>query len=436
MNVRPLKLLSVAEATALYHSKMPDSIPPVETVPLTAAIGRVLAETVTADLDVPGFDRSTVDGYAVRAIDTFGASESLPALLTVVGDIRMGSAAGLTLRPGSSARIPTGGMLPDGADAVVMVEYTEELDPTTAAVQRPAAPGENVLMKGEDMAAGTVVIDRGRLLRASDVGALAGVGRAELSVYRRPRVAIISSGDEVVPPDRVPGPGEVRDINAYGLAALAEETGAAARIAGIVHDDYDELLRVAREAVATADAVVISGGSSVGTRDATARVIDALGPPGVVVHGVAVKPGKPTIMGFAAASQGAADSATSSVGFPIRPVFGLPGHPASAMVIFELFVRPVLRRLAGLSGAALFSGHGQAAPSIRARLAENVPSSPAREDYVRVRLEVRDAALVAIPVPGKSGLITTLVQADGLICVPLGRQGYDAGEEVEVRPLT
>jgi molybdopterin molybdotransferase len=422
VNVRPLKLLSVAEATALYHSKLAAADPAVETVRLTEAIGRVLAETVRAADDVPGFDRSTVDGYAVRAADTFGASEPLPALLTVAGDVRMGVPAGPDLASGRAVRIPTGGMLPGGADAVVMVEYAEELDASTVAVQRPVAPGENVLVRGEDMTAGALVLDRGRRLRASDIGALAGIGRTEVAVFRRPRVAVISSGDEIVPPDRAPGPGEVRDINAYGLAALATQTGAVASIAGIVRDDFDELLRVAREALA-ADAVVISGGSSVGTRDATARVIDALGPPGVLVHGVAVKPGKPTILGLAAGS-------------PPRPIFGLPGHPASAMVIFELFVRPVLRRLAGLQEQSVFSEQGPVAPSIRARLAENVPSSPAREDYVRVRLVVRDDGLWAVPVPGKSGLITTLVQADGLVCVPLGRQGYEAGEEVSVRPLT
>ncbi len=430
MDFRPLKLLSVTEATAAYANRLPAREPPVETVPLTAALGRVLAEDVTAGEDVPGFDRSTVDGYAVRAADTFGASEALPALLTVLGDIRMGAAAKVSLAPGQTARVPTGGMLPAGADAVVMLEYAEEMDTTTVAAQRPVGPGENVLRRGEDMAAGAAVLARGRALRPQEIGALAGIGHTAVKVYRRPVVAVISSGDEIIPPGRIPGPGEIRDINAYALAAMAEDAGALPVIVGIIRDDYEALLAAVRGAMAgrvgtamgpgtgagPADAVVVSGGSSVGARDATARVIAAVGPPGVIVHGVAVKPGKPTILGLAA-------------GDPPRPVFGLPGHPASAMVIFDLFVRPVLRRLAGLAA------EGGPAPVVRVRLAENVASSPAREEYVRVRLAVGPDGLRAHPVLGKSGLITTLVQADGLLRVPLGRQGYEAGDEVEVLPF-
>jgi len=249
MNFRPLKLLSVAEAADLYGKSLPAFEPPAEAVPLTAAVGRVLARDVVADVDVPGFHRSTVDGYAVRAIDTFGASESLPALLTVIGEVKMGAPAGLSLAPGQTARIPTGGMLPEGADAVVMLEYAEDLDAQTIAVQRPAAPGDNVLARGEDMAAGGVVMRKGRLLRAQEVGALAGIGRMTVEVYRRPVVAIVSSGDEVIPPDQVPGPGEIRDINAYALSAMVEETGGVPRIIGIVHDDYETLLAAVRGAL-------------------------------------------------------------------------------------------------------------------------------------------------------------------------------------------
>ncbi|MHB9057607.1 MAG: molybdopterin molybdotransferase MoeA [Bacillota bacterium] len=430
MDFRPLKLLSVTEATAAYADRLPAREPSVEAVPLTAALGRVLAEAVTAGEDVPGFDRSTVDGYAVRAADTFGASEALPALLTVVGDVRMGAAAGLTVRAGQTARVPTGGMLPAGADAVVMLEYAEELDTTTIAAQRPVGPGENVLTRGEDMAAGAAVLARGRALRPQEIGALAGIGHTVVKVYRRPVVAVISSGDEIIPPGRMPGSGEIRDINAYALAAMAEEAGALPVIVGIIRDDYEALLAAVHGSLAgrvgaatgpgtgagPADAVVVSGGSSVGARDATARVIAAVGPPGVIVHGVAVKPGKPTILGLAA-------------GDPPRPVFGLPGHPASAMVVFDLFVRPVLRRLAGLAAEA------GPTPVVRVRLAENVASSPAREEYVRVRLVMGPDGFRAHPVLGKSGLITTLVQADGLLRVPLGRQGYEAGDEVEVLPF-
>lgn len=379
-----------------------------ERVGLTEALGRVLAEPVRAGEDVPPFARSTVDGYAVRAADTFGASEGLPALLELVEDIRMGAVPEKRLGPGQAGRIATGGMLPAGADAVVMVEHTEELDEKSFVVLRPVAPGENVIRAGEDVKAGEELLPAGSRLRPADIGALAALGLTSVPVWRRPRVAVLSTGDEIVPPEAVPAPGQIRDSNSYSLAAAAQAAGAEAVLLGLTPDEYEAVLRGVRHGLELADIVILSGGSSVGVRDVSARVLAELGPPGVLVHGVALRPGKPVLI---ALCQG-------------KPVFGLPGHPVSALVTFDLFVRPAIERFLGLPAGPR--------PSVRARLTRNLASAAGREDHVRVRLEETPTGLTAEPVLGKSGLITTLVRADGTIVIPPAREGMRAGEEVEV----
>lgn len=382
-----------------------------EQIPLAEALGRVLAQDVIAPLAVPGFKRSTIDGYAVRAKDTFGASESLPALITVVGEVLMGQEAKLALEPGQGVQIATGGMLPPGSDAAVMIEYTEELDSTTVAILRSVAPGENVIQAGEDVRAGEQVLPIGQQLRPQDLGVLAGVGVVAPAVFARPKVGIISTGDELVDPSQLPLPGQVRDINSYTLYGLVQASGGQGKLYGIIVDDYQELYRQVALALAENDIVVISGGSSVGTRDATAKVIAALGEPGVLVHGVSVRPGKPTIIGVIGA----------------KPVFGLPGHPVSAMVIFDLLIKPVINHFQGLRP-------GQPVAMLKARVSQNVASGPGREDHVRVVLEQRtDQGVWAVPVLGKAGLITTMVKADGIFCIPLDKEGVMLGETVEVR---
>lgn len=404
------KLMTVEQAKAVFTAHLPVAAKKVETIPVTQALGRVLAENVVAGVDVPGFDRSTMDGFAVRARDTFGASEGMPAYLTVTGEILMGQAAGEEIGAGQAVKVATGGMLPPGADAVVMVEYTEDLGGGDIAVVRPVAPGENVVLRGEDVRTGQVLLPAGMRLRPQELGALAGIGVTACPVVARPRVAIISTGDELVPPEAEPATGQIRDINSYALKGLVEDAGGEGVIYGIVQDDFATLKSVVDEALAQDDIVVISGGSSVGTRDVTADVLNSFGQPGVLVHGVAVKPGKPTIL---AVVQG-------------KPVFGLPGHPVSAMVLSDLFLVPVVQHLLGITAGA------KKRPVLAARLSRSLASASGRVDYIRVALVERDGQLWAEPVLGKSGLISTMVKADGFVVIPAVKEGFAAGEPVEV----
>lgn len=402
------QVVTIAEANARLARHLAP-LARVETLALHEALDRVLAEDLHSPVDLPAFPRSTVDGFAVRAADTYGASEGLPAYLTLCGEAPMGRAPTITVGPGQAALIHTGGMLPDGSDSVVMVEYTQRLDATTIEVVRPVAVGENVIPVGEDVRQGDLLFPRGHRLRPQDLGGLAGVGITRVPVVARPRVAILASGDEVVPPDMPVAPGQVRDVNTYTIAALVRRAGGDPMPRGIAPDDAATLETMARAALEDADALVIAAGSSVSARDMTVAVIGALGAPGVLVHGVAIQPGKPTIL--AAAGN--------------RPVFGLPGNPVSAMIAFGLFVAPAIRQL--LDAAA------PPALTRRARLARNIPSRAGREDFVPVRLEARDGELWADPVFGKSNLIYTLARAHGLVHVPLDLGGLYAGDEVEVK---
>jgi molybdopterin molybdotransferase len=384
--------------------------PNAEEVPTAAALGRVTASAIIAPHDLPGFPRSAVDGFAVRAKDTYGATEGLPALLARAGEVPMGAAPQRAVETGQAVLVHTGGFLPPTADAVVMVEYTHGVDGASLEVARSVAIGENVIQVGEDIRAGEPVLDAGHRLRPQDLGALAGIGVTRLQVARRPRVAILSTGDEVVPPDHAPALGQIRDINSYSLGALCREVGGEPLPAGIVPDDYDQILVAARAALARADLLVISAGSSVSVRDLTARVIDALGSPGVLVHGISIKPGKPTIVGFCDG----------------KAVFGLPGNPVSAMVLFDLVITPVIERLLGCTTALRH-------PVVAARLTRNLASLPGREDWVQVRLLERDGTRWAEPIFGKSSLIFTMVRADGMIQIPLDESGLEQGAWVDVR---
>jgi molybdopterin molybdotransferase len=382
-----------------------------EEVSLDQALNRVLARTVVANEDLPTFTRSTVDGYAVRAKDTFGASESLPSLLEIRGEVGMGKTPDFELGRGDAARIPTGGMLPAGADSVVMVEYTEELDQRSVAINRSVAPLENLIKRGDDFRFGQEVLQVGRRLRAQEIGLLAGLGQRSILVRQRPRVAIISSGDEIVPMDQKPGPGELRDINSHSLAAMVQGWGGMPLQLGLVSDDFQALQNRCQEAIDRADICLISGGSSVGSRDLTLEVLTSFEGSETLVHGVAISPGKPTILVQA-----------GQKGF-----WGLPGHVTSAMVVFQVLVRPFMSYL---SGASL--SFGQGIQGRRARLSRNVASKQGREDFVRVKLREVDGDFVAEPVFGESALISTLVHADGLVCIHRHTEGLYAGEMVEV----
>lgn len=387
----------------------------VERLPTAAALDRITATAITAPHALPTFRRSTMDGYAVRAADTHGATESLPSLLRVVGEVPMGRPAGAAGgQPGEAVVVHTGGMLPDWADAVAPIEHTQRVEtagPGDSEIElyRAYAAGQNVIQIGEDVAEGERLLPAGALLRPQDVGGLLAFGILEIAVTRRPRVAILATGDEVVPPEATPGPGQIRDINSYTIAGLCRRAGGLPQLLGIIADDLAALQAATGAALADSEMVVITAGSSVSARDVTVQAIAALGRPGVLLHGVATRPGKPTILG-------AIDG---------KPVLGLPGNPVSAMVQFDMLGVPAIYRLQGASGRP-------PRRRIWARLTHNVPSESGREDYVPARLSETDGDPRVTPVFGKSNLIFTLVQTDGLIKVPLNKGGLLAGETVEV----
>jgi molybdopterin molybdotransferase len=397
---RFLHVASVADAVAAAVRIASD--PVSEELPAGRTTGRVLGEDVIAMEDIPGFDRSVVDGFAVRAGDTTGASEAIPALLQCTGRVAMGySDAALTVTNGTCIYIPTGGVIPAGADAVIMVEHTDKAGDTVL-VKRPAAHGENLLLHDEDFRRGTTIFPAGRRLSPQDAGVLAACGKTSVVVAKRPVIGIISTGNELVPVSITPGPGQIRDANASMLAAYLSEYGCIPRHYGIVADEQEAFMTVISRALTECDVVLLSGGSSKDDRDMTASVIAEKGE--VLVHGVALAPGKPTIIGR----------------IDNKPVFGLPGHPASAYVVLIVIVRPLLDRMLGLKKSPL--------RTTRAVLGNSVPSQRGREEYIRVRLE--DG--IANPVFGKSGLLNTLVVSDGLIRIPAGCEGMEKGSVVEV----
>lgn len=406
-----LDLKSPQEALRLFLEQVTWR-PGSEQAPTWQAFGRVTAAAVIAPQALPAFDRSAVDGFAVRVADTHGASESLPAYLEVVGEIPMGAAAGLELRPSQCALIHTGGMLPSGADGVVMLEHTQVARPGQVEVLHAVGKGENVIFTGEDVQAGEQVIPTGVRLKAAHIGGLAALGITHLEVTAMPRLGILSSGDEVVPPESQTLPGQVRDVNAYSLAALVQECGGAPGYYGIAPDDSEALFELAHRALSECDALVITAGSSASSRDLTAEVINRLGQPGVLVHGVNVRPGKPTILASCAG----------------KAVIGLPGNPVSALVIAGLFVIPVVERMLGLERQA-FKG------SALARLTLNLSSQAGREDWIPVLLVDAPEGARAEPVFGKSNLIFTLARADGLVRIPPDATGLEAGATVEVHLL-
>jgi molybdopterin molybdotransferase len=406
---------TVAEALAGFRPRRRTG---AETVPLSAALRRVPAGPVTAPHPLPGFARSTVDGYAVRAADTYGVSEGLPGYLTVTGAVRMGAEPDTAVTPGTAVEMPTGGVIPPGADAVVMVEYTAEAMPGTIEVVRPVAPGEGIVRADEDAGPGDEIVPGGRPLRPQDLGMLAAAGVTSVAVHRKPVVAIFSTGDEVVPPETAElKPGQVRDATASALAALIADAGGEPAYAGIVPDDPGALEKALRGALPASDVLVISAGSSVGARDETANAVARLGPPGIWCHGLAIKPGKPTLLAECDAGPGRPEGLWR----PGVPVIGLPGNPRSALVVFRLIGMPVVRLVGGCTASP-------PQPSTRARLSRDLASATGRLDVVQVTVNNG----VAAPVFGLSALLSVLTEADGYIVIPEEATGLDAGSEVEV----
>ncbi len=374
----------------------------VEHLDLGEAVERVTAASIAATEDVPAFLRASMDGYAVRAGDTFGATPGLPQYLEIRGSVPMGKAPDGAVGGGEAWGIATGGMLPEGADAVVMLEYTNEMPDGTLEVRRPVAPGENVMHPGEDVRAQEPLFPPGRRLRSQDIGLLAALGVTQVRVYQKPRVAVLSSGDEIVPITQTPPPGTVRDANAFLVAAQVTEGGGLPRMKGITPDDQEALHAILSEALAEADLVLISGGSSVGARDLTLNAIEDLPGAELLVHGVAIRPGKPTIL--------------ADIGG--KPLLGLPGHPASAAVVMQVLGKPLLQRLAGLDwNPSPWGG------MVQARLSRNLAGASGREDFVRVQLRRDNDTLWADPVLGPSGLLSPMVKSHGLVVIPLGVEG-------------
>lgn len=418
------------DARALLFAHL-TAVLPSEKIQTEAVLGRVTGTAVLAPHALPQFRRSTMDGYAVRAADTFGASESLPAFLRVVGEVPMGKAADVQFSTGEAVIVHTGGMVPEAADAVVQIEHTQMISTTIATQRRGGAEGEvlqanlpfeievfrsvavgqNVLQVGEDVAEQAEILPAGHLLRPQDLGGLLALGLTEVAVTRQPRIGILATGDEVISPNEIAGPGEIRDINSYTVAGLSRQAGGIPVYGGIIADDFAALKTAASELLAQTDMLVMSAGSSVSVRDMTVQVIEELGEPGVLLHGVATRPGKPTIVGVVNR----------------KPVLGLPGNPVSAMVQFDMFGVPAIYRLQGM----------QTTPKrglVWAKLSQNIASETGREDYVPAKLvDEEGGGITAVPVFGKSNLIYTLVNADGLIKIPLNKGGVVAGDWVEVR---
>lgn len=372
-----------------------------EVVPLEQSLHRVLAEEICSTEFIPGFDRSTVDGYAVKSTDVFGCSDAIPAILKLVGEVAMGRHANLSIGPGQCASVPTGGEVPAGADTMVMLEHTEDLGGRQIAIYKPSAPGANMIMRGEDTRPGQVMLSAGQRINAADSGTLAALGITRVPVMRAPRVAIISTGDELVQAGEKPGAGQIRDVNAPMLFNAVREAGGDPHQLGIIRDNEAAITAAVEAAVNEFDMLILSGGTSVGEKDAMPRVISELGQ--MLVHGIAIKPGKPTLFGV----------------INDKPVFGLPGNPVAAFFIFYTLVRPIL-----------FSMQGSRVTDRRVTLpvSRAVPSNHGREEIVPIMIREGQAQ----PVASKSGLITTLASTDGFIRIPRELEGLKQGDLVEV----
>jgi len=401
------KLVSLKEARRLCRERLGNHRMDIERVPLQDAVGRALAAAASAQTPLPHFPRSIRDGYAVRASDTFSASPTSPIVLELTGTVHIGEAPDFTVKSGQAAQIPTGGMLPDGADAMIMVEYADPMGANQVQIFRPVAPGQYIQQVGEDIPQDGQALPAGVVLRPSEISLLSALGETEVEVYRRPRVGIFSTGDEIVAPETEPAPGQMRDANAYGLAAACRSNGSEPIMLGIVRDGADELLSATRAALGDCDLLLISGGSSAGTRDITRQVLADLTSDQTFVDGIALRPGKPTIV--------AAQDDTL--------IFGLPGHPVSALIVFDRLVRSVLAWLTGTEARDMTE---------IARMTRNIPSEPGLTEYVMVKLHHNADGLWAEPIFGKSASLSTLAHADGFIEIDTGIEGLTEGEQTPI----
>lgn len=407
--MRLLKVDTLTEAREKLLKAAENKIPAVETVGFEEALGRVLAEDLSSKDSIPGFRKSTVDGYAVMAKDTLGVTESIPVFLDVIEEVAIGTQPKKTVGPGQAVYVPTGGMVPEGADAMVMIEYCEKFDDTSIAVYNSVSPGRSIIMEGEDIMSGAQFLKKGKVIRPQEVGVMASAGVTEVQVYKPWKITIISTGDELVDAKEQPEKGQTRDINTYSVSSISRNHGFEIVDRKVLKDDKELLTAVISKAMSESDVVICSGGSSQGEKDHTADVMDQLSNEGVFTHGIAIRPGKPTILGY--------DEKTETI------LVGLPGHPAAAMLVFELMVIWLYRQLTGQKEA----------PKTLARISENVAGGAGRTTCLLLELtEGEDGIYTAEPVLGKSGLMTTLTRADGYTLVHGDTEGLKEGELIQV----
>ncbi len=400
-------VVSVDRGRELIMESFEDFKLGTELVNILDSVDRTLAKDILSDINVPDFNRSTMDGYGILAEDSHGASETIPSILTILGEIKMGEISGIKINPGEAVYIPTGAMVPEGVTGVIMIENTEKMDEDTVLIYKPVSNGENIVYIGDDIKKGDIALKKGRIINAEAVGTLAALGISKVEVYKRPKFYIISTGDEIIAIDEELTAGKVRDINAYALQVLIEKSGGQVVNKSIIKDNYNLLKDEVKKALDLSDIVLISGGSSVGAKDYTDKVINSLGGKGVLAHGLSIKPGKPTIIGDCKG----------------KLVVGLPGHPVSSIVVFKALIEDYMDKKLG---------NNRILPSVMARMEYNFPSSPGRETYQMVRLKLEDGQYYAAPSHGKSGMISLLSQSQGYIVIGIHEEGVNKGEDRQV----
>lgn len=404
-----LKLMEIGDFINLALNNLTRELA-TEEINIVDSLDRIVSEDIYSTVDLPPFSRSCMDGYAVKSKDTYGANDTLPVFLKMVGEVKMGEVATQKLNPGECIKIATGAMIPEGSDAVVMVEKTEVVSKEEVEISAAVFEKENIVFAGEDITSGDLLLRKGHKIRPQDIGALAGIGQTKIKVYKKPKVAIISTGDEIIPPTQTPKLGQIRDINSYAIASSVRKIGGVGEICGIVKDNKEELLKKVKSKIKKNDVILLSGGSSVGTRDLTIEVLETLQEDSILAHGIALKPGKPTILSI----------------IDKTLILGLPGHPASSVVSFKNVVIPLIKALSGEVNSFDFQN------KITATLNRNIVSEKGREQYFRVLVKKEKDKYIAEPILGKSSLITTLVKANGLLKCPIGSEGITKDKIVEV----
>ena len=400
-------VVTVEDAKKMIHKNFKDYKLGLEEVDILKSLDRVIGEDIYSHIDVPDFNRSTVDGYAIVSDDSHGASDSIPSVLDIVGEVRMGKRADKKLISGSAIYVPTGGMIPDGADSMIMIENTEKLDENTLLINKPISNGENIISKGDDIKKDSLILEKGKKINPEIMGVLGALGKRKISVYKKPTFYIISTGDEIIPIEEELEFGKIRDINSYALLGEIKRLGGQVVGNSIIKDDFDLLKSEVERAVKVSDIVLISGGSSVGTLDFTKDVIESFKGSGVFIHGLSLKPGKPTIVG-------------EGLG---KAIFGLPGHPVSSIIVFKALVEEFIKEK---------MNRKEIKPQIRAIMDCNFPSSPGKLTYQMVTLRQEDGRYIATPNFGKSSMISLLKKSDGYILVESYEEGIYKGEERDV----